>query len=312
MPAGQESRGKAWFKDRDAFSKSSFEQQYSGLANDLHTCCVQKFNRCLQAVQEQTKGRGSAEAGAVELCVQRFSPEHQPKVALSGAPAAAGTPAAGGAGFSPPPADNPCAQAARRSSEQELKALAAERDGFEKELTRCQHITNEMAYTLAELRQSCEQRQAGETQRASGLRDEITLLTRQNDAYEVEWRRIAADRDRLQASLTAAAPHPGSAALLAFPAGPASLELGLAGAAALAVGFLLGLPGRRGRRRQLLSAAVSACLTLLVFLGIAFFLQDTRRPDLLLAVTAAALLASLRTLLRISVLRRRGPTPGAP
>lgn len=165
-----------------------------------------------------------------------------------------------------------------------------------------------MARTLAELRQSCEQHQAGEIQISRDLRDEITLLTRQNDAYEAEWRRMAAEHNRLQAALV---PRPGSEVLAAFPAGPASLELGLLGLAALACGFLLGLPGRRQRRERLLSGAVSGLIALFASLGSIALLPDTRRPELLFALTAALLLVSLRTLLRVW-LRQRRSAPAAP
>jgi hypothetical protein len=53
MPADQQSRGKAWFKHREAFSRSYWEKQYAGLADELHACCVNQFNHCLQAAQEQ-------------------------------------------------------------------------------------------------------------------------------------------------------------------------------------------------------------------------------------------------------------------
>src|SRR5512147_2196972 len=160
---------RAWFKDRDAFSRSYWEKQYAGLADELHACCVKQFDHCLQAAQEQFARQGKPAPGAVEACVQRWSPEHQTAAAAApqtplpapdslaaaqqamerlGQGSGSTEPAAGA-----PAAENPCATADRRAGEQAYQALAAERDGIRQQWTRCQKITDEMARTLAELRQ---------------------------------------------------------------------------------------------------------------------------------------------------------------
>lgn len=121
------------------------------------------------------------------------------------------------------------------------------------------------------------------------------------------------ERHALQTTLALAAPRPGAEALAAFPAGEGSPALALGGGAALLAGFLLGLPGYPRWRRRLLSGVVAAFLALLFYLGLASLLPDTRRPDILLALSGALLFITLRTLLRVAVLRRqRGPGAATP
>lgn len=190
--------------------------------------------------------------------------------------------------------------------------LLEERDGLRKETARCQQITNEMARTLAELQQSFEQKKAGETQVLSDLRDDITLLRRQNDAHRANWLRAAEERDRLRAELTAAAPHPGAGLFAAFPSGEGSTALALCGTTVLLTGFLLGRSGHLVWWAKLASGTVMALISLCIYLGVVYLLPDTRPTDYLLALVAGLLSASLGALLhlRLSPFPRQNYEPG--
>lgn len=172
-PAGQESRGKAWFKYREGFSNSYWEKQYAALADTLHACCVKKFDQCLHTVQEQYAARQATVPGAVELCTERFSPEHQKPAALPGAstPAKQQTPAeksleqslqklqetVAGLPDAPAPAENPCATSARQQ----------ERRQCDEKVTRLSRLYDTAVATLVEVREDCK----GQAQKAAAAQE---------------------------------------------------------------------------------------------------------------------------------------------
>lgn len=155
-----------------------------------------------------------------------------------------------------------------------------------------------------ELREECQQGLLALQRR---LQEEAKERAQARDSYKTCQKHIAdlsaygvnADRqaENLRAEL---APRPGVAELAAFPKGASSGPIAFFGGCALPVGFALGLPGRQGKR--LPAALVAGLFTLLIYIGFVALLPDTRPVHLLLAMTGAVFLCSLRTLLRAYVL----------
>lgn len=204
---------------------------------------------------------------ALEACVQRFSPEHQPRIALRGAPAAART-----------------AEVERPSLEQQYGACRKERN-------QCQTRLSE----LEKGQQALGKRAlAGEALTTDLSACKTNLATLQNEFSEL---RDAYQQAGLQS---------GAEAIAAFPDGAGSTGLGVFAVASLVTGFLLGRTGQSRRLVKLAGGIGGAILAFLVFIGLISLLPDSQWPELLLAVTVATLTVSLTALWRFARLYGRG------
>jgi hypothetical protein len=242
------------------------ETRYSKLSEGLHACCVKSFDKC-RVSAKYGRPQKISEPAALEACLEQFSPEHQPRVAVPGAPAS-------------------------RTAVAERPSLEQQYESCPKERSQCQLRLNEAEKEqLAALGKRVQASEALTTALGACRANAAALQTKRID---------------LEHALQKVGSRPGAAALAAFPQGPGSIELGLCAAGALIAGFLLGRAGRRHGWAKFAAGSLGALLALLVFIGIIALLPDSRWPERLLSLTTALLLMSLTALRRFARLPHRG------
>lgn len=246
--------------------RDDWSQEYASRRDELHGCCVDNLNVCLE--QAGKKGAsGAAASEASSECLRRFSPDHQQL--------ATATPA----------------ETERAACEAKLEQLRAKHT---QELTEFRQTATERSESQA---RQCDQRvetaeaagkQATERQAAaaSAQAQEADRTKANLRSCETTVAQVQEERGRLQATLAQVVVHPGTEVLAAFPAGTGSLGLVVGARGALAAGFLLGLPGWTGRWARL---GAGMLLVSLGLIGRLFLLLRRRGRERYLPEDAARL-----------------------